>query len=137
MPRLWWTQPDSGDIVWCHFPHLPALTPGPKPRPALVIEVRELAGGRYRVVVAYGTSKKLLALRTGEFAIAPVDGAAFRLSGLDAATKFSLQDTVELDFSEEWFKPPPHAPFGQNPKLGMLHPSLVQRAAAAWKAVAD
>ena len=85
--------------------------------------------------MAYGTSKKVLALHAGEFAITHKDGAGFKLSGLQASTKFSLQDTVELDFSDEWFKPPPHAPFGQTPKLGMLHPSLVHRAAAAWKGV--
>ena len=135
MPRLWWAQPESGDIVWCHFPHLPGLVPGPKPRPALGVEVREMTERRHRVLVAYGTSKKVLALHAGEFAITHKDGAGFKLSGLQASTKFSLQDTVELDFSDEWFKPPPHAPFGQTPKLGMLHPSLVHRAAAAWKGV--
>jgi hypothetical protein len=28
---------------------------------------------------------------------------------------------------------PPGAPFGQRPKLGILHAALMQRAAAAWK----
>lgn len=126
----------AGEILWCHFPPLPALQPGPKPRPALAIEVREVEAGKFRVTVAYGTSQKIGRLHAGEFAIAPADGPAFTFSGLECATKFALGQAVELDYSDEWFKPPPNAPFGQNPKLGALHPSLVRRAAAAWKGVA-
>jgi hypothetical protein len=133
--RIWWAEPLAGDIVWCHFPHLPALTPGPKPRPALILQVREIAPGQFRVLVAYGTSKKLSSLRAGEFAVTARDAAAYRVAGLQADTKFILKDAVELDFSDEWFKPPPLEPFGQTPKLGELHSSLVQRAAAAWKAL--
>ena len=36
--------PQSGDIVWCRFPHRGALVPGPKPRPALVIDIGESTG---------------------------------------------------------------------------------------------
>jgi hypothetical protein len=132
--RAWWPEPLAGDIVWCHFPHLPALDPGPKPRPALIIEVREADEGQFRVLVAYGTSKKLTVLRAGDFAISAVDGPAFRLAGLQADTKFCLRDAVELDFNEMWFKPPPLEPFGENPKLGVLHATLMRKAAAAWRA---
>lgn len=100
-----------------------------------MIEVRELASGQHRVLVAYGTSKKLNAMKTGEFSIEIRDGAAFVFAGLQASTKFSLQDSIELDYNDGWFKPPPNTPFGECPKLGMLHPSLVQRATAAWKAL--
>lgn len=134
MARLWWSEPQAGDIVWCHFPQLPALAPGPKPRPALVLEVRELTPGTCRVLIAYGTSKKTSHLKAGEFVIGSRDGTAFQAAGLQADTKFSLQDSVELDYNEEWFKPPPNTPFGESPKLGALHPTLVLRAAAAWKA---
>jgi hypothetical protein len=133
--RLWWPEPLAGDIVWCHFPHLPALDPGPKPRPALVLEVREVSADRFRVLVAYGTSKKITTLRGGEFTIGAADGQSFKLAGLQADTKFCLQDAVELDFDSTWFKPPPHAPFGENPKMGVLHATLMRRAGAAWKAV--
>ena len=34
-----WALPEPGDIVWCVFPELPDLEPGPKPRPALVVTV--------------------------------------------------------------------------------------------------
>lgn len=101
----------------------------------MVLEVRELAPGRYRVLVAYGTSKKLNDMRTGEFKVEKQDGAAFVLAGLEAGTKFSLQASVELDYSDEWFKPPPNTPFGECPKLGVLHATLMRRAAAAWGAL--
>lgn len=87
------------------------------------------------MLVAYGTSRKLDSLRKGEFAIRGEDGPAFRMAGLGADTKFSLQDAVEIDFSDAWFKPPPLQPHGANPKLGFLHASLVRRAAAAWAAL--
>jgi hypothetical protein len=74
-------------------------------------------------------------LRTGEFAVLASDGAAYRVAGLQADTKFALKDFVEVDYSDEWFKAPPLKPFGQTPKLGELHSSLVQRAAAAWKSI--
>lgn len=130
----WWPQPMSGDVLWCHFPHLPELEPGPKPRPDLVMEVRELSAQKYRVLIAYGTSQKTKQLRTGEFAVSPQDGAAYQLMGLQAETKFSLQQCIELDYNQTWFKPPPHQPHGLSPKLGMLHPSLMKRVAAAWAA---
>jgi hypothetical protein len=133
--ELWWPKLVAGDIVWCHFPHLPALQPGPKPRPALVMRVFEDTITRYRVLVAYGTSQKLQSLRAGEFSITARDSAAYHLSGLSFGSKFSLKDVVELAYNAQWFKVPPHAPHGQLPKIGMLHPSLVQRAALAWKAV--
>ena len=40
----------------------------------------------------------------------------------------------EPDFNDLWFAVPPGAPHGQNPKLGILHPSLVRRAKAAHDA---
>jgi hypothetical protein len=131
----WWPQPMAGDVLWCHFPHLPQLEPGPKPRPGLVLEVRELSPKKYRVLIAYGTSQKTRQLRSGEFVANKEDGAAYHLMGLQAETKFSLQQSVELDYNEAWFKPPPHQPHGLSPKLGMLHPSLMPRVAAAWRAV--
>ena len=133
--ELWWPKPAAGDIVWCHFPHLPATVPGPKPRPALVVRVFEDSNTRYRVLLAYGTSQKIRTLRAGEFAIAAHDRIAYHLSGLSFDTKFNMKEVVELAYNTTWFKVPPHAPCGQLPRMGMLHPSLVQRAAAAWNAV--
>ena len=40
---MMWARPEPGDIVWCHFPQRPRDVPGPKPRPALILTVSELA----------------------------------------------------------------------------------------------
>jgi hypothetical protein len=135
MSTRWWPAPDAGDIVWCHFPQDKRLQPGPKPRPALVVKVFDDHAPRYYVQVAYGTSQKTQQLYAGEFLLAATEVAAYRLSGLSYPTKFSFRDVVELPFNEEWFKPPPHAPYGRIPKLGVLHPSLMRRVKAAWDAV--
>jgi hypothetical protein len=129
----WYPAPAPGDIVWCRFPERQLPGPGPKARPALVIAVRELEG-RPIAVVAYGTSKKVDRLYPGEFAISAADGPAFDAAGLSAPTKFDLSRTFELDFNSHWFAVSPGAPHGQNPRLGLLHPSLVRRARAAHDA---
>lgn len=126
----WFAPPQAGDIVWCRFPQNRLPGPGPKPRPALVLAVGE-ADGNPVVRVAYGTSLKIDQLYAGEFAILPALADAFAASGLSYPTKFDLGATFELDYNNIWFGVPPHAQHGQNPKLGMLHPSLLRRAAAA------
>ena len=125
--------PQEGDIVWCRFPHRGALVPGPKPRPALVIDVGRL-GDDPAVEVIYGTSQKLERLYRGELAIAPEDGDAFAASGLSYPTKFDTARSVFLPYNDEWFSVPPGAPYGQTPTLGVLHPSLMRRAKAAFDA---
>lgn len=131
----WWPKPQAGDIVWCHFPHLPSVAPALKPRPALVVQVFEDDAPRYRVLVAYGTSQKPDALRQGEFLIARSNGEPYRLAGLSFDTKFIVAAPVELDYNHTWFKVPPTAPHGQKPQLGPLHASLMRSFQAAWKAV--
>jgi hypothetical protein len=111
------------------------LRPGRKPRPVLVLTVyADDETVHLRVLVAYGTSQRVDRLRAGEFAISPADGVAFKASGLSFPTKFSLGKTVELPFNSTWFDVPPSAPFGQSPLLGVLHASLMKRAAAAARA---
>jgi hypothetical protein len=88
----------------------------------------------FRVLVAYGTSRKTDKLYAGELRITPADGEAYRLAGLSYPTKFNLATAVELPYASVWFAIPPAAPCGQIPSLGVLHPSLLRRAAAAWKA---
>ena len=134
MAKQWWAAPEAGEIVWCHFPENKGIKPGPKPRPALIIKVFDDQAPRFIVLVAYGTSQKTTQLRSGEFLIADCETAAYQLAGLSYATKFSFHTTVELPYSNEWFKVPPGAPNGQTPKLGVLHPSMMQRARAAWEA---
>ena len=122
--------PDIGDIVWCWFPHEGFAKPGPKPRPALVVDVGVLRG-EPAVEVVYGTSQKLNQLYPGEFAITPDDGGAYALSGLSYPTKFNALRSVFLPYNDLWFAPAPGALYGQTPKLGVLHPSLLPRVVAA------
>ncbi len=130
MGKHWWPAPEAGEIVWCHFPENKGIKPGPKPRPALIFKVFDDHAPHFIVLVAYGTSQKTDQLRSG----ADHDAAAYQLAGLSYSTKFSFHNTVELPYSSEWFKVPPSASNGQTPKLGVLHPGLMQRVRAAWEA---
>ena len=132
---VWWPKPSAGDIVWCMFPYLPDLAPGSKPRPVLIVKIFDDEAPEYGVLVAYGTSQKVDKLSSGEFAIRQLtDQAAHQLGGLSFDTKFSFNQSFTLPYNDMWFKPPPVASFGNTPKLGLLHPALTARVAAAWKA---
>jgi hypothetical protein len=127
----WWPEPVAGDIVWCHFPD--HIHPKPKPRPALILATQEDDEGQIFVTVAYGTSQKTNRLYGGEFRITKTEHpAAYASAGLSYDTKFDLKSALELPFNDDWFSVPPHAPHGQIPKLGTLHPSMVRIAAAAY-----
>lgn len=129
-----WQAPDVGDIVWCHFPELPDSAPGPKPRPALVVQVTIKDDGA-AVAAVYGTSQRLDRLVAGEFAIRLAQHpAAFVLAGLSFDTKFNFKAVVVLPWTDAYFKVPPKARYGQNPKLGTLHPSMMLAARAAYGA---
>ena len=125
--------PKPGDIVWCRFPQDKIPRPGPKSRPALVIQVGAIAD-EAAVTVVYGTSQKVDRLFPGEFAITPADGAAYTVSGLSYPTKFNFRQRIELPYNDRWFAVPPGMPFGQHPKLGIVHPSLMRRSEAAYRA---
>lgn len=129
----YFSPPEPGDIVYCRFPQNGFPGPAPKPRPALVLQVGEV-NGEPHVAVAYGTSQKTDRLHAGEFLIGPADGEAYALSGLSFPTQFDLRSVKELPYSEDWFRVPPHAPRGQTPRLGVLHPGLMRRATAAFNA---
>jgi hypothetical protein len=53
---------------------------------------------------------------------------------LSYPTKFDTARSVFLPYDDEWFAVPAGAPYGQTPTLGVLHPSLVKRARAAFNA---
>ena len=133
-PPRWFPAPRAGDIVWCRFPQDRLPAPGPKPRPALVLRVGEHEGHPL-VEVAYGTSRKVDTLYAGEFVILPSDPVAYEAAGLSYPTKFNLAATFELDFNSTWFSVAPGSPYGQTPKLGVLHPSLIRRVEAAARVV--
>ena len=91
---------------------------------------------RYTVRVAYGTSQGTTRLFSGEFAILrDRDRAAFDAAGLSYDTKFNLGQAVDLPYSSDWFSGPPAAPIGNTPRLGMLHPSMMRAAQAAFRAI--
>ena len=129
-----WSPPLDGDFVWCMFPELPDLQPGPKPRPALVIETIERVDG-WQAVVVPGTSQHTTALHRAEVAIYKgKNPAAFAQVGLSFDTKFDFKAMLTLPWTERYFKVPPHAPHGQRPLIGTLHPTLMRAFAAAYQA---
>ena len=130
----WWPEPTAGDIVWCHFPD--SIHPKPKPRPGLITLTKEDDEGRFFVSVAYGTSQKTDRLYSGKFRITKSEHpAAYASAGLSYDTKFNLSKMLELPYNDDYFSVPPLAPHGQIPKLGILHPSMVRIAAAAFATV--
>ena len=123
----------AGDIVWCHFPD--HVQPKPKPRPALILATKIDDDGLVFVNVAYGTSQKTNSLFAGKFKIAKAEHpAAYASAGLSFGTKFNLKSVCELPFNSDYFSVPPHAPHGQTPKMGLLHPSMVREATSAYAA---
>ena len=129
-----WTLPAAGDVVWCRFPELPRQSPGPKPRPALVLAVIERDDG-VEITVVYGTSQRVNKLSAGEFAITRLGhAAAYKAAGLSHDTKFDFKQTARVPWTDEFFAVPPGAPNGQRPLMGSLHASLIRAAAAAHAA---
>ena len=129
----WWLEPTAGDIVWCHFPD--NIHRKPKPRPGLIISPKEDGQGMIFVSVAFGTSQKTDRLYIGEFRISKSEHpAAYASAGLSYETKFDLKNILELPYNDAYFSVPPHAPHGQSPKLGTLHPSMVRIAASTFAA---
>ena len=130
-----WPPPEPGDIVWCRFPERARDRPGPKPRPALVVEVIEHTDG-FAVKLAYGTSQHLDRLFAGEIAIRKSENAsAYRLAGLSYDTKFDLRHILEVPWDESFFAVPNRAPHGMTPRLGTLHPSLMKALEGALRAI--
>lgn len=136
-------KPSQLDIVYGKFPyHEEPATPGPIPHPCLVLDVFEEAAqsGRFWVVIAFGTSKKVGELLTGQFAVSPQHGAPFKKSGLALPTKFSFEreKLAKLPYSDEWFaipKPPRTSP--ATPKIGVLDAGYFSRAIQTAGAAAN
>lgn len=129
-----WKLPAPGDIVWCLFPEVPDIEPGPKPRPAIVIRVECRDDGDL-VSVVYGTSQHLMRLKTGEIAITQAKNpAAYALAGLAYDTKFDFKVIVDLPWTGRYFKVPGRSPHGNTPKLGTLHATILRAVEAAYRA---
>ena len=117
----YYSPPKAGDIVQCRFPQDEVRQPGPKERPALVVEVEEyeMPDGSIEVfvTVAYGTSEDVDNCHPGELKIGSNDPHA----GLGLDTKFDIGNRVKLPFDDEWFAPSPNKRFGGHPKRGILN----------------
>ena len=114
-----------------------APAPGAKPRPALVAQVVKLERGVV-VHVVNDTSQRVDRLKAGEFACLKSNNpGAFALSGLAFDTKFDFKVVLEQPWMDQFFKVPPQAPHGRNPKLRTLHPSLIRAAMVAYDAAAS
>ena len=129
-----WMLPAPGDIVWCLFPEIPDIAPGPKPRPALVMRIERREDGDV-VSVVYGTSQNVTRLKTGEVAITQAHHpAAYSLAGLAYDTKFDFKVMVDLPWSDRYFKVPVRNSHGNTPKLGTLHATVLHAVEAAYRA---
>jgi PemK-like, MazF-like toxin of type II toxin-antitoxin system len=129
-----WSLPAPGDIVWCLFPQLPDVEPGPKPCPALVVAVESREGGDV-VSVVYGTSQHVTRLKTGEVAIMKAKHpAAYALAGLAYDTKFDFKVVVDLAWSDRYFNVLPKNRYTNNPKIGTLHATVLHAVEAAYRA---
>ena len=103
-----------------------------------MISTKEDAEGMIFLSVAYGTRQKTERLDSGEFRIAKsAHPSAYTSAGLSYDTKFDLRNVLELPFNDAYFSVPPHAPYGQIPQLGTLHPSRVRIAATAFAAASQ
>lgn len=93
---------------------------------------------QFAVRVAYGTSQRSTTLYQGEFSILRQrKPTAYAAAGLSYDTKLNLKRALDLPYNTQWFSVPPAAPYGQTPRLGILHPSLVQAVRAAYMAAAE
>ena len=129
-----WMLPAPGDIVWCLFPEIPDIAPGPKPRPALVMRIERRNDGDV-VSVVYGASQNVTRLKTGEVAITQAHHpAAYSLAGLAYDTKFDFKVMVDLPWSDRYFKVPVRNSHGNTPKLGTLHATVLHAVEAAYRA---
>lgn len=117
--------------MWCLFPESLGK-PGPKPRPALIIALGSNENAKPIVTVIYGTTQKPDRLYPSEFKIEKNDGASFNLSGLAYDTKFDFNHQVKLPFCSTWFGLPANQKIGTQPKISVLAPNLVARAAKAY-----
>jgi hypothetical protein len=96
------TAPAPYDIVWSNFPLIeePSL-PAPKPRPALVRQAFQDQDGQPWVSVVPGTSKNIYRQDLMNFTVATLP--EMQACGLSQATRFKLDQELQLPWSREFF----------------------------------
>lgn len=140
-PAPFYPGPEPGDILWCRFPEVEGIRPGPKPRPCIASWISDApeAGQPFRVRVIYGTSSFRGPPRPTEFDIDPVEHpAAYLHAGLSKATRFDLAKAVVVNYDDMYFSLAPNGNRvpGPTPRLGVLHPSRYRALQEADRAVA-
>lgn len=97
------TLPAPYDIVWCRFPeHVDLGEPGPKPRPAIVLNVAvDAEAGEGDVQLVYGTGTLKLGRRPRDFFVTNV--AEMDACGLSKATRFDLDSIAWIPWADAWF----------------------------------
>ena len=125
MSGVYWKPPPKlGDIVDCRFPEVVG-TPGPKDRPALVLQIEDAVDDPQGcvVVIAYATSQNTTRIFPGEFVV-----EASGKTGLTKPTKFDLVNRRRLPFDDVWFS----AAINKTPRYPRrgrldIHDELVKR----------
>lgn len=97
------TLPAPYDIVWCRFPFHESLgEPGPKPRPAIVLNSAvDAEAGEGEVQLVYGTTQTKFRQRPRDFFVTNV--SEMDACGLDKATRFDLDKVAWIPWAKEWF----------------------------------
>lgn len=131
----------AGDVVWCAFPfHDTPNKPGPKARPCLVLEKRDVNGKDY-LLIAYGTSQHLDPRDRwpGDIVVGPADGEHFAATGLDGLGKFRLSQLALLPARPDYFPWPPFRVTSvagrpvEGCRIGRFTPLMLEVVAEAWK----
>jgi hypothetical protein len=128
------TLPAPYDIVWCRFPsHEDLGNPGPKPRPAIVLNVALYEDTiESEVHLVYGTTNLKMMQRRGDFFVTNL--AEMDACGLNKATRFDLDTMAWVPWAEEWFEV---LPSYDSPVIGRLssHAVKLLEHDLAWRLV--
>lgn len=100
---VYWPTPVRGDVLLCHFPLVECPNrPGPKPRPALVVDTHEDGS----LTLAYGTSQWARFSRDRSYAhrvVAITDPAHLSACGLGLPCLFDCSRLVTVPYNTDWF----------------------------------
>ena len=104
IPAMLPAPPEPGDVLYafCPFDDAPNM-PGPKPRPCVVLDVREVPGPKgpeLAIHVAPATSQKIYAPRPGELVVD--DDKTMMSAGLTKQSKFRFGETSVIRWKQGW-----------------------------------
>lgn len=114
--------PVAGDIVMCFFPERDnPFSPGPKPRPCIVLAETFDEDGNAILHLVAGTSKKLDRVYPHEFVVRATDDIFHeKNNGLRVDTKFDIGHLIQVPYDGKWLLA--HTPTKSiNPVIGKLN----------------